>query len=70
MGIAGSDDERNRRTPDITIWTSGNDVGVLVMDDDFIRLTLELMPGQRMDQNPLQLYKNVSIKGCRIQPSL
>ena len=61
MGIAGSDDERNRRTPDITIWTRGNDV--VVMDDGFFKLTFELMPGQRMDQNPLQLFQECLHQG-------
>ena len=54
MVIAGSED-RPRRTPDITIWTSGKHV--VVMDDDIIRLTFELKPGQRIAQNPLQLFQ-------------
>ena len=59
--IAGSSDERNRRTSNITIWTSGNDV--VVMDDGFFKLTFELMPGQRMDQNPLQLFQECLHQG-------
>ena len=60
MGIAGSD-ERNCRYPDITIWTTGKHV--VVMDDDFIRLTFELKPGQRIAKNPSQLFQECLNQG-------
>ena len=60
LAIGGSH-ERVRRMPDITLWTSGK--RVVVMDDDIIRLTFELKPGQRIGQHPLALFQECLNQG-------